>query len=266
MLRGWRASLAMMSAAMLLAGCSFPASAPPASAAPPSVPSNIDCSGPSEGGTERGVDVGGKRSIKGQKGGSGSASGIVAHGRCTIVGTPDTAALTVLIRVQASSERLAVDGVNAKVGAATAALKSKGVAPVDIGGDSMRVVPVGSAVLKSLNGIGGVRITGYAATRTITATLHDLATAGPIISLVTDQTGDSGKVQVSYYVADDRAMREQARAAAIQRAQYNARQEAAGSGVALGSLAALAEMRDAADPKQAGAYEETVDVVYAVDG
>jgi uncharacterized protein YggE len=61
-------------------------------------------------------------------------------------------------------------------------------------------------------------------------------------------------------------MRDQARAAAIQRAQANARELAADSGVALGSLASLAEMQDSADPKQAGAFQETVDMVYAVDG
>ena len=264
MLRGWPAPLAMLSAALLAAGCSAPTSDAPTAAAP--LPANIDCSGPSVGGAELGVDVGGKRSIKGQKGASDAASGIVAHGSCTIVGTPDTAMLTVLVRVQAPTVRLAVDGANGKADAATTILKSKGVAQADIGGNSLRVVPVGSQLLRSATGVGGVQITGYAAVRTITATLHDLAAAGPIVSLVTDQTGDSGEVQVSYYVADDRAIRDQARAAAIQRAASNARELAADSGVALGTLASLAEMKDAPDPHEAGAYQETVDVVYAVDG
>jgi hypothetical protein len=257
-------SAAALSTAGLLAGCSVPAA--DAATAPSALPSNIDCSGPSVGGSELGVDVGGKRTIKGQKGASESASGIVAHGSCTIVGTPDTAMLTVLVRVQAPTERAAVDGANAKAGAATTILTSKGVAQGDIGGDSLRVVPVASQLLRSATGIGGVQITGYAAIRTITATLHDLTAAGPIVSLVTDQTGDSGKVQVAYYLADDRGLRDQARAAAIQRAQANARELAADSGVALGSLASLAEMQDAPDPKQAGAYQETVDMVYGVDG
>ena len=259
MLRGWPASLAMLSAAILAAGCSVPGSDPPSVAAPLSP--NIDCSGPSVGGAELGVDVGGKRTIKGQKGASDAASGIVAHGSCTIVGTPDTAMLTVLVRVQAPTVRLAVDGANGKADAATTILKSKGVAQSDIGGNTLRVVPVGSQLLRSATGVGGVQITGYAATRTITATLHDLAAAGPIVSLVTDQTGDSGEVQVAYYVADDRAMRDEARAAAIRRAQANARELAADTGVSLGSLASLAEMKDAPVASQAGAYQETVDMV-----
>lgn len=268
MLRGWPASLTMLTAAMLpgmlLTGCSAPAAAPSSATAP--LPANIDCSGPSVGGSELGVDVGGKRTIKGQKGAADSATGIVAHGSCKIVAAPDTAALSVLIRVQAPTVRLAVDGANAKADAATTILKSKGVAAADIGGDSMNVVPVGSRLLRSATGIGGVQITGYAATRTITATLRDLAAAGPIVSLVTDSTGDSGEVEVNYYVADDRAVRDQARAAAIQRAEANARELATDSGVALGSLASLAEMQDAADPKQGGTFQETVDMVYAVDG
>lgn len=271
MLRAWPASMAGLSAglsvAMLLAACAAPApdtATDGATAAP--LPANVQCSGPSAGGAELGVDIGGKRTIKGQKGASDNVSGIVAHGTCTIVGAPDTALLSVIVRVQAPTVRLAYDGANAKADAAITILKGKGVAPADIGGGSARVVPVGSRLLRSATGIGGVQITGYAATRTITATLHDLATAAPTISMVTDSTGDSGKVQVSYYVSDDRALREQARAAAIQRARLNARQLAADSGVALGDLAALAEIRDIADPAESGKYEETVDVVYAVDG
>ncbi len=264
MSRCWPASLALLSAGLVLAGCGGPPSDRSSAAAP--VPANVDCSGPSVGGSELGVDVGGKRTIKGQKGASEAASGIVAHGTCTIVGVPDTAALSVIIRVEAPTVRLAFDGANARSDAAATILKSKGVAPADMRFGTTRVVPVGGALLRSATGIGGVQITGYAATRTITATLHDLATAGPTISLVADSTGDSGKIQVSYYVADDRALREQARTAAIQRAQVNARQLAADSGVALGDLAALAEIHDDADPNQSGRYQETVDMVYAVDG
>jgi hypothetical protein len=260
--------MAILSAALLVAGCggagSDPGSDPPAAAA--SVPANVDCSGPSAWGSERGVDIGGKRTIKGQKGASDQVSGIVAHGTCKIVGVPDTAMLSAAVRVQAPTVRLAVDGVNGKADAAFGILTSKGVMPAEIHTGDMQVVPVGSPLLRSATGIGGVQITGYAATRTLTATLHDLTTAGPTISLITDSTGDSGEVEVSYYVADDRALREQARTAAIQQAQANARQLAADSGVALGDLASVAEIGDATDPTRAGMYEESVDMVYAVDG
>lgn len=275
MSRAWPASVARLSAGLsvglsagiLVAGCAAPApDATADGATPASLPANVSCSGPSVGGAELGVDIGGKRTIKGQKGASDNVSGIVAHGTCTIVGAPDTGLLSVIVRVQAPTVRLAYDGVNAKADAATTILKSKGVAAADIRGGTTRVMPVSSPLLRSATGIGGVQITGYAATRTIAATLHDLTTAAPTISLVTDSTGDSGEVQVSYYVADDRGLREQARAAAIQRARFNARQLAADSGVALGDLAALAEIRDAADPAERGRYEETVDMVYAVDG
>lgn len=261
------ACAAVLSASVLsasvLSGCGAPASGP--SSAAPTVPANVSCSGPSVGGTERGVDIGGKRGIKGQKGASTDSTGIVAHGTCKIVGVPDAASLAVTIRVQAPTVRLAVDGVNGKAGVAITILKSKGVAPSDIGGNTMKVVPVGSRLLRSATGIGGVQITGYAATETITASLHDLATAGPTISQVTDSTGDSGKISVNYFVADDRALRDEARTAAIAQAQANARQLAGDSGVALGQLASLAEMGDEADPAQAGMYQESVDMVFALD-
>jgi uncharacterized protein YggE len=123
---------------------------------------------------------------------------------------------------------------------------------------------VGSPVLRSATGVGGVQITGFVATETVTATLHDVAAAGRIVSLVTDSTGDSGTVQVTYTVADDRSVREQARTAAIHQAQANARRLAADAGVALGDIASLAEMRDTAT--SSGTFQESVDMVYAVGG
>jgi uncharacterized protein YggE len=267
MLGGWPVSKAMPTlailSAVLLAGCGAPSSG--SASAAPAVPANIDCSGPSVGGAERGAEMGGGTSKKGKEK-SGTVAGIVAHGDCKIVGVPDTAALSVIVRVQAPTVRLAFDGVNGKVDAAVGILRSKGVAPADIRGGITQVVPVASRLLRSASGIGGFQITGFAASRTMTATLHDLAAAGPAISMVADSTGDSGKIQVTYYVADDSALRDQARTAAIQQAEANAKQLASGSGVALGELASIAEMNDDADPKQAGMYQESVDMVYAVDG
>jgi uncharacterized protein YggE len=175
---------------------------------------------------------------------------MLVHGSCTVVGAPDTATVTTLVQVQAITARSALDQTTGKADAVVGGLKGKGVSPQDIRGGSLVVSPVFSPVITSATGVGGTRVTGFIASKSITAVLHDVSTAGSVISSVIDTAGDSGQVQVSYSIADDSALRAQARAAAIRSAQDSAKAMADAAGEALGQLISINDVSAAPSPTE----------------
>jgi hypothetical protein len=183
---------------------------------------------------------------------------MLVHGSCTVVGAPDTATVITLVQVQAVTARAALDGTTGKADAVVGGLKGKGVSPQDIRGGSLVVTPVFSPIITSpVTGVGGTRVTGFVASKSITAVLHDVSTAGGVISSVIDTAGDSGQVQVSYSVADDSALRAQARAAAIRSAQNSAKSMADAAGESLGQLISINDVTAAASPTEPAAQSSS---------
>ena len=80
--------------------------------------------------------------------------------------------------------------------------------------------------------------------------LHDVSTAGGVISSVIDTAGDSGQVQVSYSIANDSALRAQARAAAVRSAQDSAKSMADAAGETLGQLISTNDVTAALSPTE----------------
>lgn len=237
MLRGLSAPALVLSGALLLTGCSNMNLGTSSSSSSTAIPANTSCSSGSNG-----------SATKAPTNSAGVSAGLLVHGSCTVVGAPDTATVTTLVQVQAITARSALDQTTGKADAVVGGLKGKGVSPQDIRGGSLVVSPVFSPVITSVTGVGGTRVTGFIASKSITAVLHDVSTAGSVISSVIDTAGDSGQVQVSYSIADDSALRAQARAAAIRSAQDSAKAMADAAGEALGQLISINDVSAAPSP------------------
>ena len=245
MLRGLSAPALVLSGTLLLTGCSNMNLGTSSSSSSTALPANTSCSAGSSG------------TAKAPTNSSGVSAGMLVHGTCTVVGAPDTATVTTLVQVQAVTARSALDATTGKADAVVGGLKGKGVSPQDIRGGSLVVTPVFSPVITSPTGVGGTRVTGFVASKSITAVLHDVSTAGSVISSVIDTAGDSGQVQVSYSIADDSALRAQARAAAIRSAQDSAKSMADAAGEALGQLISINDVTSAPSPTEPAAQSSS---------
>jgi hypothetical protein len=217
----------------------------------------------------------------------GQQQGIVAHGEGKVSGSPDTVTLVLGAQTQATSARDALAQNNAKTGAIVAMLKAKGVAPKDLQTSELSISPMyGSSPGGSFPGGsfpgGDNRITGYQVSNIVTATLHDIGSSGAVIDAAADAAGDAVRVQqLSFSIADDSALRAQARAAAVTQAKDKAKQLADAAGVSLGPLLSITEgsstpppvpyaaqasraMADAPVEPGSQRLSVTVDLVYAV--
>ncbi|MGI8814342.1 MAG: SIMPL domain-containing protein [Pseudonocardia sp.] len=236
MLRGLSAA-AVAAAAMLLSGCtSLPGSTASGGAATDT--GNATCSGSSSGATLQLSSTSGS-----------AATGIVAHGACSVVGVPDTATLLISVETQGPTARAATDAANGRADAVVGALRGKGIQQNDVRAGQLLVNPVISPIVaQPLAGgttVGGTRITGYIASRLINATVRSIGSAATITSTVLDTAGDAGRVQLNYGISDDSGLRAQASAAAVHQAQEKAKVMAEAAGVSLGQLVSITE---AADP------------------
>src|SRR5882762_8069943 len=167
--------------------------------------------------------------------GAGDVPGITARGVGTITGTPDVVTVVLGVQTQGPSAQGALDANTRQATALINMLKSKGVADADLQTSELSVNP-------SYNPSNG-RISGYAVTNQVTATLHDIAGAGGIIDAAGDAAGDAVRVQqLSFSIDDDSAMRATARADAVRQAQAQARQMADAAGVRLGQIRSISEV------------------------
>jgi uncharacterized protein YggE len=231
MLRGLSASVrisgALVAAGLLLSGCtSFSDSSSSSTAADTS---GASCSGAGEAAKITPPSQG--------------LSGIVAHGSCSVVGVPDTATLLINVETQGPTARAATDAANGRADAVIGALRGKGLQQNDVRAGQLLVNPIVSPVISSpVTGVGGTRITGFTASRLISATVRTIASAAAITSTVLDTAGDAGRVQLSYSIANDETLRAQARTAAVKVATEKARNMAEAAGTTLGQLVSITEV------------------------
>lgn len=208
----------------------------------------------------------------------GQQQGIVAHGEGKVTGIPDTVTLVLGAQTQSSSARDALSQNNAKTGALIAMLKAKGVAAKDVQTSELSISPMYGGALPG----GDSKISGYQVSNMVTATMHDVNASGAVIDAAADAAGNDVRVQqLSFSIADDGALRAQARTAAVTQAKEKAKQLADAAGVSLGPLLSITESsstpppvpyaaqssRAMADvPVEPGSQElrVAVDLVYAV--
>ncbi|MGH3883095.1 MAG: SIMPL domain-containing protein [Pseudonocardiaceae bacterium] len=153
----------------------------------------------------------------------------------TGAGTPDTVTVVIGVQTRGQSAKGALDANNAQATTLIDVLKSNGVAAADLQTSQLSVNPT----YDSASG----RITGYEVTNQVTAKLHDIGAAGGLIDAAGAAAGDAVRVQqLGFSIDDDSAVRAQARADAVRRAQAQAKQMADAAGVRLGRIHSVTEV------------------------
>jgi uncharacterized protein YggE len=90
------------------------------------------------------------------------------------------------------------------------------------------------------------KVTGYQATNTVDARIHDLSKAGGIVDAAAAKAGDDINVQsISFSIDDDSALLAAARTKATKRARAQAEQLASGAGVEVGDVRSITEQSSA---------------------
>jgi hypothetical protein len=184
--------------------------------------------------------------------GSSGALGIAAHGEGSVVGTPDRVTIVLGVQTESPSANGALGANAQKAAGVIAMLKNRGVADADLQTSQLTVNPS-----YDQNG----KINGYQVTNLVTATLHDIKTAGGVIDAAGQAAGDDIRVQqVSFSIDDDSKLMATARAEAVKHAKDQAKQLADAAGVRLGDLRSITESSQSSAPPtpmyRAGALDE----------
>ncbi|HEV7687105.1 MAG TPA: SIMPL domain-containing protein [Acidimicrobiia bacterium] len=160
---------------------------------------------------------------------------IAARGVGLVKGTPDTLRVVLGVETRSPSAKDALTANNDKANALIDTLKSKGVQAKDIQTSQLSINPTYDDK--------GQRITGYQVTNQVTATLHDIASAGGLIDAAAGAVGDAVRVQsIGFSIDDDSALKAEARTQAVHLAQLQAEQMAKAAGVKLGGIRLISEV------------------------
>ena len=206
---------------------------------------------------------------------SDTAPGISTQAVGTVTAAPDTMTIVLGVQTQAASANTALTDNAEKANAVIDLLKGKGIAAEDIKTSNLNLRPQHGP---------DQQITGYQVTNEVTATVHDISKAGPLIDAAAGAAGDAVRVrQTTFSIADDSDLRAQARAAAVTQAQEQAKQIANAADVDLGGVRSISEVpanpdtplpgasrslsdQAAATPVEPGTQDVTVtvDVVYNI--
>ncbi|MDA8183623.1 MAG: SIMPL domain-containing protein [Acidimicrobiales bacterium] len=159
--------------------------------------------------------------------------------------------LTVVVEVDvtkpSASSALADD--NAKTAALSAALVHGGVASKDIQTSGLSIQP-------QYNYPHGVQtLTGYSVSNTVTAKIHDLATAGSVVDSLGAAAGNAVRIDaLSFSVQDPRSLQDQARADAVKQAVSHAQAMATAAGERLGPVCSITDDASVPNVVHAPAY------------
>ena len=161
-------------------------------------------------------------------------SSITAQATGTISGTTDVVTIVIGVQTQSTSAQTALDDNNKRATDVIGVLKESGVAPADLQTSQLSINPSYDEK--------GQQITGYQVTNMVTAKIRDISTAGAVIDAAGKTAGDAVRVQqLSFSIDDDSALRAQARADGVKRAQAQAKQMADAAGVQLGPIRSITE-------------------------
>ncbi len=147
--------------------------------------------------------------------------------------TPDLLTVSLDIDVTDPSARASLVDDDTRASAVTAVLRQGGVAAKDIQTSNVSIQP-------QYGPTGAV--TGYEMANTITATVHDLSTAGSLLDSVTAAGGDATRIDsLTFSIADPRTIEDSARADAVHQAVSHARSMARAAGETLGPVCSLTD-------------------------
>jgi uncharacterized protein YggE len=158
---------------------------------------------------------------------------VTAQGIGTVTGQPDTLTLGIGVSTTAAHAATALSQNNVIAAAVQAALKKGGVAAANI-------QTTGLSLQQNWN---NGTLDGYAVYDEVTATIHNLATAGTIIDAALAPAGDAGRLdEVNLSFKDTSPLMSAARAQAVRSAETQAAEMAAAAGEHLGALVSLTEV------------------------
>ena len=158
---------------------------------------------------------------------------VSVQGTGTVQGVPDQMSATFGVHATRGSVQDALDAVAHDAQRVVSALHHAGVSDRDMRTTDLELYP-------HYNNSGGRD--GYDASETVTATFHDLSTAGRHISATVDAAGDAATVNgLSFDLSSDTKLLSQARSAAFADAKARAQQYADLSGRSLGAVRHVSE-------------------------
>jgi uncharacterized protein YggE len=151
----------------------------------------------------------------------------------SVSGMPDVMIVQIGVDNTAAHVATALRANDARSAAVQASLVSHGVAVADIQTAQLSLYPQ--------EGRSG-RVTGYQVTDVVTATIHDLATAGTVLDAALAAAGDAGRLDdVSFSIADDNSLLARARRQAMVAARADAAQLAAAAGLRVVGLRSVVD-------------------------
>lgn len=165
---------------------------------------------------------------------------ITAEGR--VSASPDTAEVSSSIVSNGSSAQDTQSAIDTKAAQLLAYLKSSGVSSSDISTSDYSLYPQYDYTPGNNN-----KITGYSASETLQAKIHDLSKVDSILGGIT-QNGANQIQSVSYIFNDPNQLQDQAREQALSNAAQKANALAAAAGVKLGKLVTFSEQNTNSTP------------------
>jgi uncharacterized protein YggE len=167
----------------------------------------------------------------------GAPRTVTVDGVGVVTGIPDTVTVNLGVSVDRGSAADALQAVNSKANALIETLTGAGVAKADIQTGYISVWP---------HYDNRSTPDGYSASNSVTAVIHDVSRAGPVIDAATDAVGDGITLGgVSFSIDDTSDLYGQARQKAVAEAKTRAGQLAQAAGVSVGTVLSMNESTQA---------------------
>ncbi|HNP71086.1 MAG TPA: SIMPL domain-containing protein [Kouleothrix sp.] len=155
---------------------------------------------------------------------------VLGHGE--VKARPDTATVQIGVETDAATAKEALAQNSAQAQALQQKLAALGVAEQDLQTSNFSIAPV--------YGSDGRQVTGYRVSNSVTVTIRKLDTAGTLLDQVV-QAGANSIYGISFSVADQAKLMEQARQQAVADAKARAGQLASAGGAAVGDVLVISE-------------------------
>lgn len=162
---------------------------------------------------------------------------ITVTGRGEVFAAPDEATVTIGVTTEAPEASAAMRDNSEAMGAVQARLVALGIAERDLQTTALSLQPRWD---HQQSQDGQPRITGFVATNMLTVRVRDLGALGGVLDAT---LGDGANTLggLSFGISDDRALRDEARRAAVAEAVATARVLAEAAGVTLGGIEEILE-------------------------
>jgi uncharacterized protein YggE len=158
---------------------------------------------------------------------------VTVTGQGEASGIPDVAELSIGVSSRAKSASDALGTMSDRANKLIEVIKNAGVADKD-------AQTVGLSLQPTTDDAG--QITGYEASTTVVAQIHDISKVGPSIDAASKQVGNDVRLDgVSFSIADTGLLMSAARTDAVKRARAQAEDLAKAAGVELGDVVSITE-------------------------